>query len=50
MSAPTKSGQVIGKAILSKDGNLIKEIDVIVKTDIDKLSFKDCFDRVASAW
>lgn len=50
VSAPTKSGQVIGKAILSKDGNLIKEIDVIVKTDIDKLSFKDCFDRVASAW
>ena len=50
VSAPTKSGQVIGKAILSKDGNLIKEIDVIVKTDIDKLSFKDCFDRVSSAW
>ena len=50
VSAPTKSGQVVGKAILSKDGNLIKEIDVIVKTDIDKLSFKDCFDRVASAW
>ncbi len=50
VSAPTKSGQVIGKAILSKDGNLIKEIDVIVKTDIDKLSFKDCLDRVASAW
>ena len=49
VSAPTKSGQVIGKAILSKDGNLIKEIDVIVKTDIDKLSFKDCLDRVASA-
>lgn len=50
VSAPTKSGQVVGKAILSKDGNLIKEIDVIVKTDIDKLSFKDCLDRVASAW
>ena len=50
VSAPTKSGQVIGKAILSKDGNLIKEIDVIVKTDIDKLSFKDCLNRVASAW
>lgn len=50
VSAPTKSGQVIGKAILSKDGNLIKEIDVIVKTDIDKLSFKDCLDRVASSW
>ena len=50
VSAPIKSGQVIGKAILSKDGNLIKEIDVIVKTDIDKLSFKDCLDRVASSW
>lgn len=50
VSAPTKNGQVIGKAMLSKDGNLIKEIDIIVKTDIDKLSFKDCFDRVAEAW
>ena len=50
VSAPTKNGQVIGKAMLSKDGNLIKEIDIIVKTDIDKLSFKDCLDRVAEAW
>lgn len=50
VSAPTKNGQVIGKAMLSKDGNLIKEIDIIVKTDIDKLSIKDCFDRVAEAW
>ena len=50
VDAPTKSGQVIGKITLSKDGNLIKEIDVVVKADIEKLSFRDCLEKLSRAW
>ncbi|MCM1324920.1 MAG: D-alanyl-D-alanine carboxypeptidase [Acetobacter sp.] len=50
VNAPTKAGDVVGKAVVSKDGTVIKEIPVIVKTDIEKLSYKDCIDRVISKW
>lgn len=50
INAPTKKDEIVGKAIISKDGNVIKEIELIVKADIDKLSLKDCFDKVVVAW
>lgn len=50
VNAPTKSGDCIGKAYVSKEGNIVKEIDLIVKENIDKLSLKDCFDRVTQSW
>ncbi|MBQ8908843.1 MAG: D-alanyl-D-alanine carboxypeptidase [Clostridia bacterium] len=50
VNAPTKQGDVVGKAIISQDGNLIKEIDLIIKADIDALSLKDCFDKVVYSW
>ena len=50
INAPTKAGDVVGKAILSQNGNVIKEIDLIIKTDIQPLSLKDCFDKVVYQW
>ena len=50
ISAPARQGDVIGKAILSKDGNIIKEIDLILNESIEGLSVKDCFDRIANKW
>lgn len=50
INAPLKSGQKIGKATISKNGQLIGEIDLIVKIDIDKLSFTDYIDKIVSAW
>lgn len=50
INAPTKVGQTIGKAIISNEGNVVKEIDLIVKNDIEKMSLKDCFDKVATEW
>ena len=50
ISAPTKAGDIVGKAIISKDGTIVKEIPVIVKADIEKLSYKDCIDRVIAKW
>ena len=50
VSAPTKEGDVVGKAVVSQKGNIMDEIDLIVKTNIDELSLKDCFDRIIEAW
>lgn len=50
LNAPTEKGDCVGKAYISKEGNIVKEIDLIVKENIDKLSLKDCFDRVAQSW
>lgn len=48
LNAPLKESQEVGKAIISKDGEIIKEISLIVKENIDSLSLKDCFDRIVS--
>ncbi len=50
VNAPTKNGDVIGKAIISKNGNVLEEIDLIIKNDIAELSLKDCFDKIVNAW
>ncbi|MBO5394873.1 MAG: D-alanyl-D-alanine carboxypeptidase [Clostridia bacterium] len=50
INAPTRKGDVVGKAVLSRNGAVIKEIDLIVKMDIDALSLKDCFDKVVYGW
>ena len=50
INAPTKAGEVVGKVVLSKEGTVLKEIELIVKENVDKLSLKDCFDRVATQW
>lgn len=50
INAPTKSGDCVGKVYVSKEGNIVQEINLIVKENIDKLSLKDCFDRVAQSW
>ena len=41
ISAPIKSGEKVGTIKLVQDGALIKEIDLIVKTDVQKLEFRD---------
>lgn len=50
INAPTKSGDIIGKVVISKDGNVLKEVDLIVKDNIEKLSLKDCFDKIVASW
>lgn len=50
ISAPIKTGEKVGKAIISKDGNIVKEISLIVKEDIEKYSLKDCYDKIIQAW
>ena len=46
----TKKGNKIGEAIISKDGNVIKVIDLTVKTDINQCAFKDNFKSIIQNW
>lgn len=50
INAPTKKGDKIGKVLISNQGNIIEEIDLVVKENIEKLNLKDCFDRITTAW
>lgn len=50
ISAPTREGDIVGKAIISKEGSVVKEIDLEVRANIDALSLKDCFDKVVENW
>ena len=50
ISAPTRAGDIVGKAIISKEGSVVKEIDLEVRANIDALSLKDCFDKVVKSW
>ena len=50
VNAPCKEGDNVGKVIVSQDGQIVKEINLILKENIEKLSLKDCFDKVVSNW
>lgn len=50
IKAPAKEGDVVGKAIVSKDGTVVKEVNLVVKENLEKLSFKDCIDKIVAGW
>lgn len=50
LKAPLVSGSVVGKAIISKDGKVVKEIELVVSKDIENLTFKDAFKDIVSKW
>lgn len=50
VDAPAKSGDSVGKIIVSKNGSVIKEIDLIVKCDLEKMSLFDGIGKIVEAW
>lgn len=50
INAPVKCGESVGKIVISKNGNVVKEIDVITKVDLDKMSLMDGIGRIVRAW
>ena len=45
-----KEGDIIGKAIISQEGNVIKVIDLAVKHDVTPLGFMDNLKNIVSKW
>ncbi len=50
VKAPTKVGDVVGKVLISKDGNLVKEIAVVVKENVKHLSLFETAKNVIHKW
>lgn len=46
----TSVGEIIGNAIVSKEGNVIKVIPLTVKSDIHAMSYKDNLDLILGNW
>ena len=47
LKAPILSGEVVGSLeVVDKNGNIVKEVDVVVKEEIKKASILDLFVRV----
>lgn len=50
LKAPLKNGQKVGSVKVTKDGNIVKEIDLIVKTDVKHSSYFDSAKKVIENW
>ena len=50
LNAPTKKGEVVGKIQIIKNGVVIREIDVIVNENIEKLSLFDSIGKIVENW
>lgn len=48
--APLKKGDVVGVVTVTKNGVVIKNINVIIAQDIDKLTFSESFKEITSRW
>lgn len=45
-----KAGDKVGSVVLTKDGNVIKEIDVIIRQDVKHNSYFDNLNKIAENW
>lgn len=48
--APLCKGDAVGKIIVTNEGKVIKEIELVLIDNYDKLNFKDAFGKVVSNW
>lgn len=50
IKAPTKVGEEVGKIIISKNGNIVKEIPAIVKENVGHLSIFETAKNIINKW
>lgn len=50
IKAPAKKGEVVGSITISKNGVVVKRINVVIAQDIDKLTFFEGFKEITSKW
>lgn len=50
VKAPLKVGDVVGKALLTRDGEVVGEYNVVCKQDIEKGNFLDLLKSLCSNW
>jgi len=50
IKAPLKLGDCVGKICIMKNGEQIKEIEIVVKENVEKISYGDMFKKVVKSW
>lgn len=50
VKAPLENGDVVGKVVITKEGNVIKEVNVVVKEDVKHSSYLDSFNKIVENW
>lgn len=50
IKAPAKSGDVVGSVVITKDGNVVKEIPIVVGQDIKPLSWFETAQKIIDRW
>lgn len=50
IKAPSKAGDVVGQVVVTKDGNVIKNIPVILKEDVKHLSWFETAHKIVEKW
>ncbi len=50
IKAPIKAGEKIGSIVIIKDGVIVKEIEVISKTDVKKITYLDSLKKISENW
>ena len=48
--APLKAGDVVGQVIVTKNGVVVKEIDLIVRQDIEQINFSQSMKKIIEMW
>lgn len=50
ISAPVKAGDVVGTATITKNGNIIKSIPIVLKEDVKHLSWFETTKEIVNKW
>lgn len=50
LKAPLRCGTNVGKLYVVEEGKVVKEIDIVITKQIDKLTYKDTLKEIASNW
>ncbi len=50
IKAPKKAGEKVGTLLVTKEGQVVKEIDLVLDSDIEKLTYFDSIKRIAENW
>jgi len=48
--APSRTGFVVGKAMIVKDGQIVKEIELVINEDIDSITLIGASKKIVKAW
>lgn len=50
VKAPVKSGESVGKVLVSKSGVIVKEIDVVTNQDLKSMTYFDALKKIGEKW